>query len=216
MKQQTLTGEKQDDYMRYVSVYTTDQEILKAINYIYLDGLGFSLDPTYSKGNIYSMYLKPDLRSDINPLSNDVKKCDCRKLWLKDSSIISIVFDPPFLFRNSKAVNKDKMCNRFSYFKTFEELLQMYRDSLKEFHRVLQDYGILIFKCQDMTDGSGTRPFYDTHCKVIEMARKIGFSLRDIAILVKKNKIIRKAKQQGCFRKIHSYYLVFRKEVRVK
>ena len=88
----------------------------------------------------------------------------------------------------------------------------MYYESLKEFYRVLETRGILVFKCQDLTDGSGSRPFFDTHTEIIKMARIIGFSLRDIGILVVKNKIIRKAKQQGCLRKVHSYYLVFRKE----
>lgn len=211
MAQQTLMGQEQK-IMRFVSVYDSDEKILSAIDNIYLDGIGFGLDPTYSKGNIYPRWLQPHDKYDINPQTPDTKKADCRKLPLKNQSEISIVFDPPFLFRNRKAINRDKMCGRFSYFKTFKELLQMYKDSLKEFHRVLQDYGILVFKCQDMTDGSGSRPFYDTHCEIINMARQIGFSLQDIGILVKKNKIIRKAKQQGCLRKIHSYYLVFRRE----
>jgi len=87
----------------------------------------------------------------------------------------------------------------------------MYEDSLKEFYRVLKKGGFLVFKCQDFTDGSGSRPFYDTHCSIIKIAREIGFSLKDIGILVIKNKIIRKSKEQGCLRKVHSYYLVFKK-----
>lgn len=212
MKQKTLTETKQENFMRYMSVYEIDEQILNAINQIFLEGIGFGLDPTYSKGNIYGKGEQPKLKFDIEPETEDTQKSDCRKLPLSNNSQISIVFDPPFLFRDRKSVNNDKMCGRFSYFQTFEELIQMYKDSLKEFYRILQDYGILIFKCQDMTDGSGSRPFFDTHCKIIKMARELGFSLRDIGILVKKNKIIRKAKLQGCLRKVHSYYLVFRKE----
>lgn len=213
MKQKTLSGKETESFMRYISVYEDDGKLLQAISHIYLDGFPFDLDPTYSKGNIYSNDLKPKLKFDINPQTQDTNKADCRGLPLKDKSQKSIVFDPPFLFRNRKAVNNDKMCNRFSYFKTFDELLSMYKDSLREFHRVIRDYGILIFKCQDTTDGSGSRPFFDTHCEVIKMAREMGFSLQDIGILVKKNKIIRKARKQGCLRKVHSYYLVFRKEL---
>ena len=210
--QQTLTEKEQESFMRYMSVYETDKEILNAFNQIYLEGLGFGLDPTYSKGNIYGDGEKPRLKFDLEPETEDTKQADCKKLPLENNSQISIVFDPPFLFRDRKAVNNDKMCGRFAYFQTFEDLIKMYKDSLKEFYRILQNYGILIFKCQDMTDGSGSRPFFDTHCEVIKMAREQGFSLRDIGILVKKNKIIRKAKVQGCLRKVHSYYLVFRKE----
>ena len=204
--------ETKEDFMRFISVYETDGEILNAFNQIYLEGLGFGIDPTYSKGNIYGKGKQPRLKFDLKPETEDTKQSDCRKLPLENSSQISIVFDPPFLFRDRKAVNNDKMCGRFAYFQTFEDLIQMYKESLIEFNRILEDYGILIFKCQDMTDGSGSRPFFDTHCEIIKMARDIGFSLRDIGILVKKNKIIRKAKVQGCLRKVHSYYLVFRKE----
>jgi len=197
---------------RLISVYETDYEMLTAIDRIFLQDKGFDLDPTYSKGVFYKKFKEPREKSDLEPQSDDVKKQDCRKLNMPRNWIKSIMFDPPFLFRNRKVVNNDIICGRFSYFKTFEELLKMYEDSLKEFNRVLKIRGFLVFKCQDMTDGSGSRSFFDTHCEVIKLARENGFSLQDIGILVKKNKIIRKAKVQGCLRKVHCYYLIFRKE----
>ena len=202
---------QEQKYMRYISVYEKDQDILNAIDEIYLDGIGFGLDPTYSKGNIYHSWQQPRTKFDLEPQTPDTKKADCRKLPLKDNSEISIVFDPPFLFRNRKAVNNDRICGRFSYFKTFDDLKKMYSESLIEFHRILQDYGILVFKCQDMSDGK----FYDTHCWIIQKAKDIGFEIKDIFILVKKNKIIPKAKTQSCSRKVHSYYLVFQRDSRL-
>lgn len=214
MNQQTLSQEKPTEkFMRFISVYESDAEMLNAISKIFLDGNPFDLDPTFSKGNFYKKFPEPKFKSDLVPQRGDIRECDCRDLdYIQSGTIKSIIFDPPFLFRNRKAVNNDKMCARFSYFKTFEELLQMYYGSLREFYRVLETRGILVFKCQDLTDGSGSRPFFDTHTEIIKMARAIGFSLRDIGILVIKNKIIRKAIKQGCLRKVHSYYLVFRKE----
>jgi hypothetical protein len=214
MTQQILNQEKPtEQFMRFISVYKNDTEMLEAISQIFLNGKSFDLDPTFSKGNFYKKFPEPKFKSDLVPQREDVIECDCRNLnYIQSGTIKSICFDPPFLFRNRKAVNNDKMCARFSYFQTFEELLLMYYESLKEFYRVLETRGILVFKCQDLTDGSGSRPFFDTHTEIIKMARAIGFSLRDIGILVVKNKIIRKAKQQSCLRKVHSYYLVFRKE----
>jgi len=222
MTQQTLSQEKPtEQFMRFISVYKNDTEMLEAISQIFLNGKPFDLDPTFSKGNFYKKFPEPKFKSDLVPQRNDVVECDCRKLdYIQSDTIKSIIFDPPFLFRNDfqklskkpKAKNRDVNCIRFSYFQNFEELLLMYYDSLKEFYRVLEKRGILVFKCQDFTDGSGTRPFYCSHTEIIKMARAVGFSLRDIGILVVKNKIIRKAKQQGCLRKVHSYYLVFRKE----
>jgi len=220
MIQKTLTKDKPIEFMRFISVYEDDKNMLNAFDKIYLKSLGFGLDPTYSKGNIYGNGKQPKIKFDLKPQTNDTKQSDCRKLPLENISQKSIVFDPPFLFRNDfqrnnrkeKNKNEDINCKRFSYFQDFDELMKMYIGSLKEFYRILEDYGILIFKCQDMTDGSGSRPFYDTHCEIISKAREIGFSLKDIGIIVKKNKIIKKAKEQGCLRKVHCYYLVFRKE----
>jgi hypothetical protein len=207
----------------FLSVFRKDRDILDAFSNIYLNGDWFDLDPTYSKGTIYKSTKKdvklPKYKTDLNPVTIDSFKMDCRKLNFKNSSLRSIIFDPPFLLHNDfmksngapKAKNNDKMCKRFSYFQNFEELIQMYIDSVTEFERVLENRGFLFFKCQDFTDGSGTRNFFDTHCKIISIARAVGFSLQDIAILFRPNKFIKKGRQ-GCLRKAHCYYLVFRKE----
>ena len=71
------------------------------------------------------------MKSDLEPLYDDVIQSDSRSLdFVQDESIKSIVFDPPFLFRNRKAKNNDKMCARFSYFTSYEELIDMYKKSL--------------------------------------------------------------------------------------
>jgi len=197
-----------DKFMRFISVYESDNEMFEAISKIFLKGKSFELDPTFSKGNFYKKFPEPKFKSDLIPQRNDVIKCDCRDLtYVNSNTIESICFDPPFIFRNRKSVTNDIISARFSYFKSFEELIQMYFDSLKEFYRILKKGGYIVFKCQDMTDGK----FYDTHTKIIEMARDIGFSLKDIGIIVKKNKILLKAKKQNCLRKVHSYYLILRK-----
>ena len=194
---------------RLISVYETDFEVLTAINRIFLEDKGFDLDPTYSQGVFYKKFgfQEPREKSDLVSQYPEVKQMDCRKLSYPREWFNSIIFDPPFLFRDRIAVNNDVICGRFSFFKTFEDLLSMYEDSLKEFNRVLKDRGYLVFKCQDMTDGK----FYCSHCNIIQLAEKLGFELRDIFILVRKNKITPKAKKQNCSRKVHCYYLVFRK-----
>lgn len=195
--------------MRYLSVFTSDEEILKALSDIHLRGEWFDLDCTYSKGVFYKNIQQPKIKSDLFPISKEIIKSDSQELnFLRDEEIKSIVFDPPFLFRPRKAENKDKICGRFSYFKSFEELIEMYKNSLKEFMRVLQIRGYLFFKCQDMTDGK----FYCTHNWIINIAEKLGFELKDIAIKYNKNKLQADAKQQNCVGKVHSYWLVFKKK----
>ena len=194
--------------MKILSVGYSDKEILDNINILYLNNKGFDLDPTYSKGCFYKkqMFIEPRFKSDLLPLYDDVINSDCRVLSFKDNELNSIIFDPPFLFRDRKSINNDKMCNRFSYFKNYNELKDMYYNSIKEFKRVLVKKGILVFKCQDMSDGL----FYCTHNDIINMANSLGFKLKDIFILISKRKIIKDSNKQNVARKLHSYYLIFK------
>ncbi len=193
--------------MKYLSVFNSDEEILKALSDIHLKGNWYDLDCTFSKGNFYKNIKEPKLKSDLTPLREDVIKSDSSLLQFVDNgSLKSIVFDPPFLFRKRKSINNDKISNRFTYFKSYEELIEMYKKSLVCFKKKLNKNGWVFFKCQDMTDNK----FYDTHTDTIKMARDIGFTLKDIAIKVNKNKLQRDAKQQNCVAKVHSYWLVFK------
>ena len=190
--------------MRHLSVFESDPEILSAISDIHLKGGWFDLDCTYSKGVFWYDLKQPKLKSDIEPISEDVVKSDSRNLDFLTSRVNNIVFDPPFLFRNRISENNDKISKRFSYFKSYEELLDMYFKSLDEFKRRLNKGGFVFFKCQDMTYNA----FYCTHNDIINYATANGYVLKDIIIKKSKSKLQRDAKQQNCVAKIHSYWLV--------
>jgi hypothetical protein len=195
--------------MRYLSVFSEDKAVLQAISDVFLKGKWFDLDCTYSKGIFYKDIKQPRMKSDLVPLFDDVLSMDSTKLeLLSDESIENIVFDPPFLFRDRKSINADKMCERFSYFKTYDELLKMYKESLDCFHKRLISKGFVFFKCQDMTDGK----FYCTHNDIIQYATKNGFELKDIIIKATNKKLQRDAVQQNCVAKVHSYWLVLKKK----
>lgn len=195
--------------MRYLSVFDDDGEVLTAFSDIFLKGEWYDLDCTYSKGVFYVKTRQPAMKSDLMPIDDSVIQGDAQKLdWIDDASLKSIVFDPPFLFRNRASENNDKMCARFSYFKTYEDLQEMYRNSLRAIQSKLTRRGFLFFKCQDMTDGK----FYCTHNWIINEAESMGFTLKDIAIKATTRKLQRRAKQQNCVAKVHSYWLVFQKQ----
>ena len=197
-----------DGTMRHLSVFSDDDELLKALSDIHLKGKWFDLDCTYSQGIFYKNIEQPKLKSDIDPIFTDVIKSDSRYLhFLEPNSIESIVFDPPFLFRNRKSKNGDKISKRFSYFEDYYDLKQMYFNSMDEFNRVLKLGGYIFFKCQDMTDGK----FYCTHNAIINASSGLGFELKDIAIKATKKKLQKDAIQQNCVAKVHSYWLVFKK-----
>lgn len=190
------------------SVYGSDKEILESINTLYLNDVGFCLDPTYSKGNFYKEFPNPKYKSDKVPQFDDVVLSDCTKLWLLDKSINHICFDPPFLFRTSKTKNNDVSCKRFSYFESRAELLEMYKKSLFEFNRVMNMGGILAFKCQDASEWGKN---YFTHIDVFNLAESNGFKAMDLFIITVNNRIYHGELKQRMARKFHSYWYVFKK-----
>lgn len=193
--------------MRYLSVFNSDDEILKALSDIHLKGLWYDLDCTYSKGIFYKNIKQPKYKSDLVPLYDFVIESDATNLKEFDTnSMNSVIFDPPFLFRKRNSINNDKISARFSYFSSYEELIEMYHKSLISIKRVLKNNGYLFFKCQDMTDGK----FYCTHWEIIKIANDLGYELKDIAIKATTQKLQRDAKQQNCVAKVHSYWLVFK------
>ena len=79
-----------------------------------------------------------------------------------------------------------------------------------EFYRILNENGILIFKCQDKIS-SGKQ--YMSHVFIVNQAVQIGFYPKDLFILLSKNRIVAnwQAKNQKNARKYHSYFWVFQK-----
>ena len=177
----------------YKSVFTDEQELLKAILEIHNNGnLKIDLDPMFFKGNFYKGKIpKPNWYYDINEslcADDDINKPSCgdaRNLyWHKDESMSSIILDPPFMFGGHG--KQDKYYSSKTHgIMTWEELKKLYKDILKEAYRLLKVGGLLIFKCQDYTDNKTTM----THCLVYNWATQIGFYAKDIAILVKPNKV---------------------------
>ena len=199
------------DYIKSVSYDQT--EIIKNIIKLHCKD-GIECDPTLSRGGFYKNIEKPKYMFDIIPRYDYVKKHDCRELPFKDSTIKSIMFDPPFLATKGQSLgindNSNLIPKRFGVFPDEKSLHRFYIESLQEFYRVLDKNGILIFKCQDKVS-SGKQ--YFSHCFVLNEALKAGFYAKDLFILLAKNRIIAdwQTKQQKHSRKYHSYFWVFQK-----
>ena len=114
------------------SISNNQSEIIQNVINLYILEQRIDCDPTFSKGNFYKNVQEPIYKLDISPSREDVTQADCRKLPFEDSSIKSIMFDPPFsigTFKKVHGIIKD----RFGFYKTPSELLQMYYDSMDEF-----------------------------------------------------------------------------------
>ena len=197
------------------TVSYSNDEILKNIIDLYIPGGCIECDPTYSKGVFYrsNTIKQPRYKFDIFPQVEDCYKADCRSLPLKNEEINSILFDPPFLATKGSSLKQHStsniIANRFSVFPSETELHKFYVDSLKEFYRVLQNDGILIFKCQDKVS-SGKQ--YMSHVFICNEAEKIGFYPIDLFVLLSKTRIVAAwQRAQKHARKYHCYFWVFKK-----
>lgn len=186
------------------------RDILAAIRVLYLNNSNFHLDPCFSTGKFYGDLETPELKLDKNPQTSEVKQNDIVENGLpyEDNSILSIVFDPPFMFGKHGKTDENIMTKRFTMFDSWADLETMYKKSLQEFYRVLKKGGIVAFKCQDYTDSRTTL----THCYVHNWALEIGFSVEDIFIMTfRGGRVWNSNLRQKHARKYHSYWFVFRK-----
>jgi tRNA G10 N-methylase Trm11 len=170
----------------------------------------FSTDfPCYSTGKFYGGLEKPFIKMDKTPQTEGVIKNDLVKDGLPqaDTTISSIVFDPPFMFGKHGKTDENIMTKRFTMFDSWADLEIMYKKSLQEFKRVLIRGGIVAFKCQDYTDSRTTL----THCFVHNWALEVGFAVEDIFIMTfRGGRVWNSNLRQRHARKYHSYWFVFR------
>ena len=197
------------------SVSYNQTEIINNILWLHVPQHFIDCDCTYSKGNFYKNtgIQEPKYKFDIEPMEG-VLYGDSRDLPLADNSINCMMFDPPFLATKGKSLiendNNNIINKRFGVYPSETELHQFYIDSLKESYRVLNDKGILIFKCQDKIS-SGKQ--YMSHVFIHNEAVKLGFYPKDLFILLAKNRLVAdwQVKNQKNARKFHSYFWVFEK-----
>ena len=191
-------------------------EIIRNILALHVPKGRIDCDPTYSRGNFYNntSIEHPIYKFDIYPQAQGVKYGDSRNLPLNDSSISCLMFDPPFLATTGKSLtasNENNRINkRFGVYPSEKELHRFYVDSMREAYRVLDDNGVLIFKCQDKVS-SGKQ--YMSHVFIMQEAIKIGFYPKDLFILLSKNRLVAdwQIKNQKNARKFHCYFWVFQK-----
>jgi hypothetical protein len=195
------------------SVYYDQSEILRGIMLLYCPD-GFDVDASYGHGKFYVSIPRPKRCFDIDPQFDFVERFSSINLPFENSSVSSIVFDPPFLTYIKDGRNhsdgKAVMSKRFGGYYTYGQLEEHYKSSLIEFNRILVKNGKLIFKCQDIIHN---HKMHCTHHNLINWAEKEGFSLLDLFILSAKHRMPspQKGKQRHA-RIFHSYFLVFTKK----
>ncbi len=196
-------------------IKTVDRDqtaILSGILRLYCDNdPTFDCDLTISEGVFYKYGIpRPAHCYDKYPVDNTVMPLE-DAFELPNDSFDSVVIDLPFMVQGSPTQKSADsiMLNRFSFFKTREELYQTNSEMLALAHRLLKPNGILVMKTQDFLE-QGKQEWVALY--VIEEARKLGFELLDQFFLIAKTKLLKTAYRQRCARKMHSYFLVFCKK----
>ena len=162
---------------------------------------------------------------------------DSRKLPYQDKSFFAIVFDPPYMhtpggtahnghqnyenyYANNAEQDRDVIRQIWEESggmppKYHEAVLDLYFRAAKEAHRVLQDGGIYIVKCQDEVCTNRQRL---THIEITNELQKYGFYVEDLFVVVRNGKpgVSRLLTRQYHARKNHSYFMVYRKRPEAK
>lgn len=194
------------------SVYYEQTEILQGIMQLYVPD-GFECDVTYGSGQFYKSIPEPKLKFDIDPQREGVVKACSGNLPVRDSSLQSIMFDPPFLtYVRAGRVGNGKMimARQFAGYWRYDELEDHYRATINEAKRTLNKGGVLTVKCQDIIHN---HKMHCTHANVIRWCSEAGLRFEDLFVLPAKSRLPspnRKGTQKHA-RIFHSYFLVFKK-----
>jgi hypothetical protein len=189
------------------SIFDNEQTLLRALISLHAPQ-GIELDPMFFKGNFYKEIERPKMIFDLSPQIAECPQANASNLPVRDKSISCMILDPPFLFEIRNRKNGNYSANTHGILKGFTELESLYKSILSEAWRIMNNKGILFFKCQDFTDNKTTM----THCFVWQWAQEFGFYPKDLAILhLPKNKVHNPHLIQRHVRKVHSYFWVFEK-----
>lgn len=196
--------------MTIKSVSDDQEYIIKSIMHL-CDIERFGADITYGNGGFWKELPQPLMKFDLDPQTEDTVEANSTALPLRDNTLGSIMFDPPFLTYIKQGREHDSiMGKRFSGYWRYDELAAHYKDTIKEAHRVLWHKGIFVIKCQDIIHN---HKMHSTHTNVINWSSGF-FRLKDLFVLTAKHRMGipptkgHAAKVQKHARIHHSYFLV--------
>ena len=196
------------------SVYNDQFKILHSILKLHISTDTFDVDLTYGNGGFYKKGIpQPQHRFDIDAtLPNITKTCNSNNTALKEGSVSSVVFDPPFLtyIKQQRSGNSNMvMSRRFSGYWTSDELAKHYTSSIQEAARILKHKGIMVIKCQDIVHN---HKLFCTHAHILHWSKEF-FRLKDLFVQVATHRMPapnRKGIQKHA-RIFHCYWIVLQR-----
>lgn len=201
------------------SVSNSNFEILQNIKTLYLDGRDFDCDLTYNLGKMYNPSVNykmnpPKLKYDKYPQRDDIHQLDDFITEVEDNSLESIVCDPPFIIRPTSSGVTPNIENKYSSYESEEEFKQSQDFLLERAITKLKPKGILVYKIQNSKMYNKKQCLAQNY--VINKALELGFDVVDEFIKINIRPMPLRGEKQHCSRKVHSYFLVFRKRKEAK
>lgn len=190
--------------------YTCNNDVLfEKVSQLYFREGMMIADVTYGKGVFWR---KIDLKK-YTFFPSDILTCerkyDFRKLPYSRDSFDIVVFDPPYCHNPGQMIinanYKNVETTRGLYHK---DIIQLYREGMRESQRVLKKDGLLLVKCKDEIESSRQQM---SHIEIHDIATKeLGMTVQDLFVLTQKTNPIVQFKQKHS-RKNHSYLWIFKK-----
>ena len=158
-------------------------------------------DVTYGRG---AFWREVDT-GKYNVIGTDLKTgTDFRFLPYSNELFNHGVIDPPYARTGLGDMMK---CYNTSRASSHSEIMNLYREGLRELYRVVKTNGFILVKCQDEVYGCKQ---HWSHIEIKDMAEELGLYARDMFVLVN-TKTPKVHQNQKHARKNHSYLWVFEK-----
>jgi hypothetical protein len=165
------------------------------------------LDATYGSGCFYKRIPKPKYCFDIAPRKPGVVPGNVLFLPIKNETINSALYDPPFMARTGPGASMKKRFGELVG--KIEDLWDFYEQSMLEFYRVLKPNGWLVFKLQN---GVLAGVNNNTYREVCNRAERIGLKWVDEFVLLATHRMMHpRHKRQIHARKYHCFFVCFKK-----
>ena len=193
-----------------LSVNDNQQAILNNILTLYVPSMHFDADLTFSKGSFYKKGVvnQPMYKFDKYPQTEDTIELDKIDEVIDDGTLDSIVYDLPYMVKQSWVTVESKIMALYNSFKNADELITTNKEIMALAARKLRKGGILVVKTQD-TNIVGKQLWVSQI--ILNYADAIELKHIDTFILIAKRLMFTKHEKQYRARKAHSYFFVFRK-----
>lgn len=180
----------------------TNADLINIVADFYIPDGAIVADVTYGKGAFWS---KTDTSRFILKGTDITTGIDFSALLYGDGRIDVVVLDPPYMHGGKtvkESINKCYHNENTSH----ASVIRLYAKGIIEAARVLKKRGLLMVKCQDEIESGKQRLSSD---EIKSLAVMLGFSVKDIFVLVQNTVPAMREKYQKTARKNHSYLIIF-------